>query len=97
MQRLLRDSFGVHSGRGTHHVVIHFHPHIADYIREKKWHPSQTLKELPDGGVELKLKLSSLLEVQRWILGWAGNAVAIAPPELVASVTEAAQRILRPA
>ena len=32
------------------------------------------LEELPAGGVELRLRLSSLAEIQRWILGWAGAA-----------------------
>lgn len=95
LQRLLRDSFGVHSGHGTFAVVIRFHPRVADYIREKKWHESQQLIELPDGGVELRMNLSSLVEVHRWILGWAGHATAVAPPELVAAVTSAAERILQ--
>ena len=97
LDQVLRDSFGVHSGQGTCPVVIRFKPLVADYIREKKWHPSQQLKELPDGGVELRLQLSSLGEVQRWILGWAGQAVVLEPPELVASIQTAAQNLLRSA
>ena len=94
LKRRLRDSFGVHSGQGEHHIRIRFHEMVADYIREKKWHPSQQLVELPDGGVELSLKLSSLVEIQRWVLGWGGHAVALEPRELAAAVAEAAQRIL---
>jgi predicted DNA-binding transcriptional regulator YafY len=67
-------------------VVIRFDEWVADYIREKRWHPSQTLRELPDGGVELRLQLSSLTEVQRWILSWGGRARWLSPPELAASV-----------
>ena len=66
---------------------------MADYIREKKWHDSQQLKELKNGGLELQLKLSSLSEVERWILSWGGNAVAVRPAELVNSVRQAAKRI----
>jgi predicted DNA-binding transcriptional regulator YafY len=68
---------------------------VADYIREKKWHPTQQLKELKDGAVELRLKLTSLGEIQRWILGWAGHAVVVQPRELAKSVREAAQSILK--
>jgi predicted DNA-binding transcriptional regulator YafY len=32
--------------KGEFEVVIRFNPRAADYIREKKWHPSQTLREL---------------------------------------------------
>ena len=94
VEKILRDSFGVHSGQGDYKVVIRFDAYAADYIREKRWHPSQELRERKDGGVELRLKLSSLGEIQRWILGWGGSALVLEPAELVASVKEAAQHIL---
>lgn len=96
VEKILRDSFGVHSGAGEFNVVIRFDGAAANYIREKRWHPSQQLRELKNGGVELRLKLSSLGEIQRWILGWGGGAVVLEPKELVASVKAAARRILRP-
>jgi proteasome accessory factor B len=94
LAKRLRDSFGVHSAQGDFTVVLRFDELMADYIREKKWHPSQQLRELESGGVELRLKLSSLVEIQRWILGWGGHAVVIEPPDLVASIKAAAERIL---
>jgi proteasome accessory factor B len=93
VEKILRDSFGVVSGQGEFDVVIRFDSYAADYIREKRWHPSQQVKELPDGGLELRLKLSSLGEIQRWILGWGGSAVPVAPPELVQSVRQAVTRL----
>jgi proteasome accessory factor B len=96
LEQRLRDSFGVHSGDGVFAVVIRFAPRAADYIREKKWHVSQTLKDLKGGGVELQMKLSSLGEVQRWILSWGGDARVLQPPELVAAVRQAAAAILHP-
>ena len=94
VERILRDSFGAHSGRGDYAVVIRFDALAADYIREKRWHPSQELLELQDGGVELRLRLSSLGEIQRWVLGWGGGATVLQPPELVAAVRQAAERIV---
>lgn len=94
LERILRDSFGVHSGRGEYDVVLRFNERVADYIREKRWHASQQLIELPDGAVELRLKLSSLVEIQRWVLGWAGNVTVLQPPELAAAVQAAARQIL---
>ncbi len=94
LQKRLRDSFGVRSGQGDFLIRIRFNELVADYIREKKWHPSQRLIERPNGEIELRLKLSSLDEVQRWVLGWAGNATVIAPPELAVAVQMAAARIL---
>jgi proteasome accessory factor B len=93
LEKRLRDSFGVHSGEGDFEVVLRFTGFAADYIREKRWHPSQQLKELKDG-VELRLRLSSFIEVQRWIMGWGGNVKVIAPKELIASVRGTAQKLL---
>src|ERR1017187_8744763 len=90
----LRGSFGVQSGHGEINVIIRFQEHVADYIREKKWHDSQQLRELKQGGVEMRLKLSSLGEVGRWVLSWGGDAVVVRPAELVESVRRAAQKIL---
>jgi len=97
LEKRLRDSFGVHSGEGEFDVVIRFNARAADYIREKKWHASQTLRELKGGGAELKMKLSSLAEVERWVLSWGGDAVVLKPKELAESIFEAARKILHPA
>jgi predicted DNA-binding transcriptional regulator YafY len=94
LEKLLQDSFGVHSREGDFDVVLQFEERVADYIREKKWHSSQQLTELAGGGLEMRLKLSSLPEIQRWVLGWGGAARVLAPPELAAGVRAAAERIL---
>lgn len=94
LEQRLQDSFGVHSKQGDYRVIIQFDEWAADYIREKRWHASQELVELPEGGAELRLRLGSLSEIQRWVLSWAGHARVLAPKELVESVQEAARRIL---
>jgi len=95
LEKRLRDSFGVHSGQEEYDVVLRFSPRVADYVREKKWHESQQLRDLKGGGVELRLKLSSLVEIERWVLGWGGDAVVARPRELAEAVKLAAKRILR--
>jgi predicted DNA-binding transcriptional regulator YafY len=95
LEKRLRDSFGVHSAQGEFQVVIRFAEAVADYIREKKWHDSQEMIELKDGGVELRLKLSSLPEIERWVLGWGGNAVVLKPAELAEMVRKSAEKILK--
>ena len=95
LEKRLRDSFGVHSGEGEYEVVIRFNARAADYVREKKWHESQQLRELKGGGVELKLKLSSLAEIERWILSWGGDAKVLKPRELAEAVKQSAKAILR--
>lgn len=94
LEKRLQGSFGVHSGEGRYEVVLQFTPKVADYIREKRWHDSQELRELKNGGVELRLKLSSLVEIERWVLSWGGNARVIKPKELVESVRNAARAMV---
>ncbi len=93
IDRYLGDSFGIFSREGAFDVVVCFTPAVAGYIREKRWHPSQTIVERPDGGVELRLHLGSLMEVQRWILGWGPEARVVGPPELVRRMQDALQRM----
>jgi predicted DNA-binding transcriptional regulator YafY len=95
LEKRLRDSFGVYSAQGEFQVAIRFAESVADYIREKKWHDSQEMIELKDGGVELRLKLSSLQEIERWVLGWGGNAVVLKPAELAEMVKKSAEKILK--
>ena len=95
LEKRLRDSFGVHSGEGDYEVVIRFNARAADYVREKKWHESQQLRELKGGGVELRMQLSSLMEVERWILSWGGDAKVLRPRELAEAVKKSAQTILK--
>jgi proteasome accessory factor B len=40
------------------------------------------MRELPDGGLELTLRLGALPEVERWALGWGAHAEVVAPAEL---------------
>ena len=41
------------------------------------------------------MKLSSLAEVQRWVLSWGGDATVQKPRELVEAVRAAAEAILQ--
>jgi proteasome accessory factor B len=95
LEKRLRNSFGVHSGEGDYRVVIRFNARAADYIREKKWHESQQLKKLKGGGVELRMKLSGLSEIKRWILSWGGDAKVVQPRELAEAVRQSAKTILQ--
>jgi predicted DNA-binding transcriptional regulator YafY len=41
------------------------------------------------------MELSSLAEVQRWVLSWAGEAKVLRPRELAEAVKTAANRIMQ--
>lgn len=81
-EKFFASALGVVAGEGNYRVVIRFSAAVAERIREREWHESQEMRELPGGALELQLRLGALLEVEQWILGWGAAAEAIEPPEL---------------
>jgi predicted DNA-binding transcriptional regulator YafY len=73
---------------------VRFTKTVAPFIKEKNWHPTQQIKKLKDGSVELSLQLSHLSDIQRWILGWGSQATVLAPKELAEGVRAEAQGIV---
>ena len=78
----LTGAFGVFSGEGSYKVKVAFDPYAAQLVRERNWHSTQVIVDLPDGGIELSLALNSLEEIERWVLGWGGHAQVLAPVAL---------------
>lgn len=70
-------------GSKTVEVAIWFDGATAPYIRERRWHPTQTLEEHPDGSVTLGMKVKGLNDLKRWVLGYGKGAIVQGPPELV--------------
>lgn len=63
-------------------VKVVFARSVARYIRDRLWHPSQKFRELPDGRLELILRVADTLEVRRWILGYGVQAEVLEPSSL---------------
>ncbi len=80
--KFFASALGVMGGTGDYRVLVHFAPVVAERVREREWHESQEMRELPGGGLELRLRLGALTEVEQWILGWGAAAEVISPPEL---------------
>ncbi|MFO0615949.1 MAG: WYL domain-containing protein [Polyangiaceae bacterium] len=78
--------FGIHRGGEPIHVVIDFDARVVDYIKTRRVHPSQTLTELPGGGVRLSITITDLTEVTPWVLGFGETAKVLEPAELRARV-----------
>ncbi len=62
-------------------------------VRERLWHPSQTLEDHPDGSLTLTLRVADTIEVKRWILGWGAGAEALEPARLRREVAAEARKI----
>ena len=85
----LKGSFGIFQAGDDFEVVVDFDNWAGELVRERKWHRSQQLTDLPGGGVRLHLRLNNLAEVERWILSWGTHATVVRPERL----REAVQRI----
>jgi proteasome accessory factor B len=85
-EKELKGGFGVFTGKGKHEVRISFDSFASRLIRERDWHPTQRIREIKGGSIELQMTLGALEEIERWILSWGDHAKVLAPRPLVESV-----------
>jgi len=90
----LGDSFGVFTGKSRYKVRLEFGEFAARLVGDRNWHPSQRIKPLGDGRVELSLDLGNLEEIERWVLSWAAHARVLEPVEVKRRIRRAAEAIL---
>jgi predicted DNA-binding transcriptional regulator YafY len=64
-------------------IRVRFDAYGAGFVRERLWHASQVITEIPEGGVEVTMELSSFEEVEEWILTYGRYAKVLEPPEFV--------------
>ncbi len=80
--KLENAAFGVfHSGRPVD-FKLRFGPSVAEYIRERIWHPTQRLTDLDGGGVELVFRCVHSYEVTAWVASWLDGVEVLAPRKL---------------
>ena len=65
-----------------------FSAHVATYIRERMWHPSQILRNRRDGSLEMRIETSGHKELVRWVLSWVPDVEVLAPRSLRERVRE---------
>lgn len=71
-------SLGAFSGT-PETVVIEFTAGEAPYVRERRWHASQQIEDLPDGRLRLTLNVVLDWELQAWVMGFGPAARVITP------------------
>ncbi len=92
-QKLSGSHFGVHWGDGETKVKIRFNQCVADYVKERTWHPSQKLTECSNGDVILSLTVNHLLELKRWVLSWGADAQVLKPDSFAQEIQTIAHSI----
>ncbi len=89
----LANSWGIWSSDTTPPITVRlrFDAGVARRVRETTWHRSQELTDLPDGGVELTVRVNGIIEIRPWILSWGDQVEVLEPPELREAVATAAR------
>jgi predicted DNA-binding transcriptional regulator YafY len=79
------NSLGVNSGP-PERVEIAFTAQVAPYVRARVWHPSQQVREDPDGGLRLTLDVCHDWALRSWILSWGPFARVESPEPLAREI-----------
>lgn len=69
-------------------IRIRFAPHVADFLKEREWHPTQSIEDLDDGAVVLTMHAGGLDEILSWVLSWGETAQVLAPPALIDAIVD---------
>lgn len=84
-ESLPRNAFGL-IDEPTKTVRIWFSSNVAYLLKERQWHPTQSLKYQKDKSVIVTFQAGGLDEIATWVLSWGANAKVLDPPELVKEV-----------
>lgn len=86
-----RDRYGKQFGlieEPPQEVKIWFSPDVAHLMKERRWHPTQQVKNGRDGSVEVTMHAGGLDEIAWWVLSWGKEAKVLSPPRLVRIVRD---------
>jgi predicted DNA-binding transcriptional regulator YafY len=61
-------------------------------VREREWHPSQVIEELPDGRIRLTLNVVIDWELQAWVMGFGPAAKVIQPVEFAKRIVDSLEQ-----
>lgn len=81
-------AFGTEIGESPFDLEVRFAREVAYRVQSRVWHASQEFEPLPDGGIVFRARVSSRIEVVRWVLGYGPYAELLQPPDLRAKIRE---------
>ena len=83
LEKYLGNAWNMIPGSGAdYNVVVRFQPTVAKNVNEVVWHKTQETKLLKDGSLEFRVRVSGLLEISWWILGYGNQAEVLKPTKL---------------
>ena len=90
---LLRRAWGVMYGDGeAAHVKLRFSQFVSKRVRETRWHPSETITELPNG-LTWEADIGDVTEIRPWIRGWGADCEVLEPSALRADLIAETRRL----
>lgn len=81
MRERLKERWGIWGGKETV-VRARFSKEIAEVIKRKRWHKSETKKPLRNGDIELAFKVSGTEEIKWWLYSWIPHVEVLEPRSL---------------
>ena len=82
LEATLRRAWDIIADQPETEVVLRFDQRVSARVREATWHPSQEVRELPDGSLEWKARVAGTIEIRLWILSWGDEVEVVAPAAL---------------
>ncbi|MBK6325539.1 MAG: transcriptional regulator [Chloroflexi bacterium] len=79
LEARLASGWRIMAGDEVNEVVLRFAPEVNAQVRERQWHPSQTLEATPAGGCLLRVQVAEPLEMKPWIRSWGAQVEVLAP------------------
>jgi predicted DNA-binding transcriptional regulator YafY len=92
---LLAPMFGIFHDGKPFKVKVRFSSWVARWIREDRWHTSQTFTDLPDGSLQLDMEVTGTVDVKRWILSFGKDAEVLEPEHLRQAIAAEAEEMLK--
>lgn len=86
---MLEHAWGIWHADGQPQTVrLRFTPLVAPRVEETVWHPSQAIRDLPDGGCEWTAQIAEWREMEPWVRSWGADVEVVEPQDLRESVME---------
>jgi predicted DNA-binding transcriptional regulator YafY len=90
---LLKRAWGVMYGEEEPiKVHLRFSHWVTKRVKETLWHPTQEIKETPDG-CEWSAQIGDSVEIANWIRGWGSDCEVLAPQTLREEMAKEARRL----
>lgn len=78
---LTGSAFGLIEGE-TFELKVRFGLDVAHFVRERHWHPSQSIEEQEDGSLILSMQASGEKEILSWLYSYLPHVQVLEPIEL---------------